>query len=294
MGNTIDQSGNVHTQNLYIGTSTVAIDSSCNFYGEHANLTKININNKKFVDSLRNMTASNITCGSINSGEIKINGKMVLDKNLNLTVNSFVCNEFDLGNQTLKCNELIVDASGATITGDIMCYGSTLCKNLYLPIVNGDNTVGRVLCSTVNTQNIVIPNDNNCFFANMNFSLLLNGLDGTITTTKLTSLNGVDTSGNINCIGINTNLGQITCGNIDASGHVVTCEKINANKFIFPTIESNSSQGPGVFLPKIALTEGETYYDKYTGALYVYKGTDSGLNVWGVFPPGAPLNVSPT
>lgn len=293
MGNVIDQSGNVHTQNLYIGT-TVAIDSSCNFYGENVNLKKININNKKFVDSLRNITAGNITCGSINSGEIKINGKTVLDKNLNLTVNSFICDAFDLGDQTLQCKELIVDTSGATIVGDIMCYGSTICNNLYLPVIDGNNTVGRVRCATVNTQNIIIPTDNNCFFANMNFSLVLNGTDGSISTTKITSLNGLDTSGNVNCIGLDTNQGQITCGNIEASGYSITCEKINHNKFIFPTIESNSTQGADVFLPKTDLTEGETYYDKFTGTIYVFKTTDSGLNVWNVFTASTILNASPT
>jgi hypothetical protein len=267
----IDQSGNVHVNNLYIGESNVAIDSSCNFYGETANFKKIKINNKKFIDSLRNITASNVTCGCIDTSDIKINGKLFVDKNRNLIVNSVRCNEYNAN--IIQCNELIIDSSGATITGDVTCNNvhcdNVHCDNLYLPI--GDsNIVGRVLCSTVNTNNIIIPTDSNCYFANMNFSMVLNGSDGTITGTKLYSLNGFDTSGNINMF-----------------GNTLTCGKVNANKFIFPTIESDYTLNASDLLPTIDLTEGETYYDKYDGKLYVFIGNKS----WNIFIPSATLTL---
>jgi hypothetical protein len=278
MGNTIDHSGNLHTNDLYIGTSTIVIDSSCNFFGNNANLTTINIGNKKFVDSSRRVIASSITCANVDTSEIKINGKSIIDKHSNLTINSFT-------SDVVQCNKLLVDSSGTTINGEITCR-SLFCDNLYLP-VSDDGRFGRIRCTMVNTNNVLIPTGSNCYVANLDFSLVLSGTDGTVTTTKLTSLNGIDTSGNINTFGNNIN-----CGNIDASGFEITCAQVNADKFIFPTIESNIVQGPDVFLPRIDLTPGEAYYDKYDGKLYIYQSTNAGLNSWMTFSPSGVLTAS--
>lgn len=73
--------------------------------------------------------------------------------------------------------------------------------------------------------------DNNCYFANANFSMVLNGSNGEITGTKLYSLNGFDTSGNINCSG------DIVCKNIDISGNLLIGD--NSGGFIWNQIAQN-------------------------------------------------------
>lgn len=215
MSNIIDQSGNAYINNLYIGDSNIVIDSHSNFYGNNAHLTNIKINNKKFVDIMRNVYASNITCGIVNSGEIKINGKTVIDKNGAKITGDIICNS------------------------DIVCDNNMFCNNLYMPVSN-DNTLGRIRCSTLNTNNIIIPTTDNSFFANMDFSLVLNGTDGTITSNKLYSLNGFDTSGNINCSG-NIVCDNFASNNIDTSGFQIGTYLLeNGLKKPYISISSNA------------------------------------------------------
>lgn len=168
------------------------------------------------------------------------------------------------------CNELNIDSSRATISGSINCDG-----NIYLPVRNDTNLVGRIRCSTVNTNNLIIPNENNCYLANNDFSLVMNGTDGSVQTTYMSSLRGIYTSGNIN-----TNGNEIICG------------KITANNFIIPTKTSFQVSQIETLLPITNLVPGLTYHDETTENLYVYNKQDSTKHIWSVFSPNATLEIS--
>lgn len=239
--NTIDGSGNINIGSIRVN-GEIAISSENNHYGKIANFDKIQVDNKIFVDNLKNVYASSVMTHSINTNEIKINGKKFVDGNRNFAIKS------------LNLTETTFEDLSITNTNGIMLARNIHAKNIYLPF-DDDPTVGRILCSTVNPKNIIIPKASNCYFANSDFSLVISGFDSSI------------------------QCGNIKCETIDASGYVITCEKINAHKFVFPIIASNSK------LPKADLEIGQTYFNNSDNKIYVYVGTISGNRTWNVYEP---------